>query len=376
MRILLTTTRGAGHFGPLVPFAEAFRRAGDEILFATVRSATGMVEAAGFPVAAVGAAPEDERRAVMAVARELPQNDARRLVVAELFARMDARAAYPGLLAAIDAFRPDMVLHEVAELAGPLAAERAGVPSARVGIGLAGSMEHVTAALLDAVDELREDFGLDPDPLGERLASTPYLTLAPPSLDDSAAAHTLRFQETRVHPRPLPHWWAGDERPLLYLTLGRPFTLHREAIEALAALPMRSLLALDGHRYPVQLGALPGNIRATRGIPQADVLPHTSVVVCDAAFDAVRGALAAAVPLVLMPQSADQARTARRVAELGAGIALDGGGAAIAWLRESVRRVRADHAYRAAAAEIAEDTWALPPVDTAPAALRDLLALV
>jgi hypothetical protein len=32
MRILLTTTRGAGHFGPLVPFAEAFRRAGDEIL--------------------------------------------------------------------------------------------------------------------------------------------------------------------------------------------------------------------------------------------------------------------------------------------------------------------------------------------------------
>src|ERR671919_762157 len=103
MRILLTTTRDAGHFGPLVPFAEAFRRAGDEILFATVRSATGMVEAAGFPVAAVGAAPEDERRAVMAVARELPENDARRLVVAELFARVDARAAYPGVLAALDA---------------------------------------------------------------------------------------------------------------------------------------------------------------------------------------------------------------------------------------------------------------------------------
>jgi hypothetical protein len=89
---------------------------------------------------------------------------------------MDARAAYPGVLAAIEDFRPDLVVHEVAELAGPLAAERAGVPSARVGVGLAASWDPVAAVLIDAVDELRADFGLDPDPLGERLASTPYLT--------------------------------------------------------------------------------------------------------------------------------------------------------------------------------------------------------
>ena len=31
MRVLITTRRGAGHFGPLVPFAQAFRRAGDEL---------------------------------------------------------------------------------------------------------------------------------------------------------------------------------------------------------------------------------------------------------------------------------------------------------------------------------------------------------
>jgi len=49
MRVLLTTRRGAGHFGPLVPFAQAFRRAGDEVLVAAPHAARSMVESAGLP---------------------------------------------------------------------------------------------------------------------------------------------------------------------------------------------------------------------------------------------------------------------------------------------------------------------------------------
>jgi UDP:flavonoid glycosyltransferase YjiC (YdhE family) len=47
MRVLITSRRGAGHFGPLVPFAHAFRRAGDEVLVAAPRAAASMVEGAG-----------------------------------------------------------------------------------------------------------------------------------------------------------------------------------------------------------------------------------------------------------------------------------------------------------------------------------------
>lgn len=383
MRILLTTTRGAGHFGPLFPFAEAFRRAGDEILFATVPAATGMIEAAGFPVVEVDAAPEDERAAVFATAHGLSQDAANTVVVADVFARLDARAAYPGVLNAIEAFRPDLVLHEVAEFAGPLAAERAGVPSARVGIGLAGSMEPISEALFAAVDELRAELGLDADPHGERIASTPYLTLAPPRLDDGAAERTLRFREARADERPLPFWWPGDERPLLYLTFGSVAPqagffpgLYRAAIDALAPLPLRILVTVGTHCDPSGLGPLPANVHATRWVPQADVMPHTTVMVCHGGFGTVRAGLAAGVPMVVLPLFAEQPYNARRVADLGAGIALDGGPAATSSLRESVRRVRADPTYRAKAAEIAEDTLALPPVDAAPAALRELLGLM
>ena len=48
MRVLLTTKRGAGHFGPLIPFARAFRRAGDTVLVAAPQSARPMVRAEGF----------------------------------------------------------------------------------------------------------------------------------------------------------------------------------------------------------------------------------------------------------------------------------------------------------------------------------------
>jgi UDP:flavonoid glycosyltransferase YjiC (YdhE family) len=380
MRILLTTTRGAGHFGPLTPFADAFQRAGDDILFATVPAGAGIVEAAGYPVAFFDEADDAARQALFGRAAQLSELDSNHLVVGDVFVRLDARAAYPGILRIIDDFRPDLVLHEVGELAAPLAAEKRGVPSARVAITLSGTMEPITGTLLAALDELRAEFGLDADPEGERLGSTPYLTLMPPLLDDGDAPSTLRFREARATPRPLPFRWPNEDLPLVYLTFGSVVPqmsffpdLYRRAIDGLAALPLRVLVTVGRHADPRELGALPANVHVAPWVPQADVMPHASVMVCHGGSGTMRGGLAAGVPLVILPLFADQAHNARRVAELGAGIALDGGPSAIPWLAESVRQVRADPAYRAAATEIAEDAWSLPPVDAAPRILRDVL---
>jgi UDP:flavonoid glycosyltransferase YjiC (YdhE family) len=47
MRVLLTSTPGSGHLGPLLPFAHALRRVGHEVLLAAPVSAQGRVERAG-----------------------------------------------------------------------------------------------------------------------------------------------------------------------------------------------------------------------------------------------------------------------------------------------------------------------------------------
>jgi len=104
-------------------------------------------------------------------------------------------------------------------------------------------------------------------------------------------------------------------------------------------------------------------------------MPHAAAMVCHGGFGTVRMALASGVPMVVLPLFADQPHNARRIAELGAGIALERGQAGIAELAGAVEVVLDDLFYRAAAARVAAEVRTLPPVDAAPYVLRGLLHL-
>ena len=75
---------------------------------------------------------------------------------------------------------------------------------------------------------------------------------------------------------------------------------------------------------------------------------------------------------MIVPGFADQPRNAKRVAELGAGIALEDGTGGLA---AAVRRLLAEPSYRSAAQRVAAEVAALPPVDEAPDALREWIDL-
>src|SRR3954469_21640843 len=107
MRVLISTTRGAGHFGPLIPFAQAIVRAGGDVLVCVPESGVPMVEGAGFPAWPVAEPDSAARDAVFASVRQLSDDEANVRVVRDVFARMDARATQPRLAAAMTAWRPD-----------------------------------------------------------------------------------------------------------------------------------------------------------------------------------------------------------------------------------------------------------------------------
>ena len=385
MRVLFTTTGGAGHVGPLVPFARALLGEGHEVLVAVRRSNTGAVLAAGLPVREVGDAPEAAVAAVFASVQGLGFDEANERVGAELFAGLHGVAALPGVQAAIEEWRPDVLVHESAELAGPLAAERAGLPRARVSLTLAWSEERFLPAAGHAMAPTRAALGLPADPELAWMRDGPVLSLTPLAFEDPAApgpAHTQRFREDEEPAGALPaHWWPGQDGPLVYVTFGSvaptmPYFpgVYLDAIAALAALPVRVLLTVGRAADPAALGPLPPNVHVERWVPQSDVVPHAAAMVCHGGFGTVRGALAAGLPLVVVPLFADQPYNARRVASLGAGIELEGGPAAVAGVGDAVRRVLADPSYAAAAADIAADVRALPPVDAAVGLLTDLAA--
>jgi UDP:flavonoid glycosyltransferase YjiC (YdhE family) len=385
MRVLMTTKAGAGHLGPLIPFARAFQRAGADVLVAAPREAAAMVRAEGLSLWAFDDPPAEERAAIFAEVRDQPSDAGQHgRVAGDIFARIDARAAYPGVLAACRAWGPDVVISEITEFAGPLAAEVVGVPSVCVGISQQGKEERVTSVVVAAVGELREHFGLAPDPAGERLLHRPYFTLMPDALEDPATpalGHAQRFREARpAVRRHLLYGGPVDGRPLVYVTFGSAAPsmeffpgLYRAVIDALAGLPVRLLVTVGRDRDPAGLGLLPENVRAERWVPQAELMPHVAAMVCHGGSGTLTMGLAAGVPMAVLPLFADQPWNAERVDALGAGIHLEGGPEAVNGLREAVVRLTGDPGYRATAQRIAAEMRALPPVDAAVGVVRGLL---
>jgi MGT family glycosyltransferase len=175
-------------------------------------------------------------------------------------------------------------------------------------------------------------------------------------------------------PAPLPDHWPGDDRPLVYVTFGSvaasvPFAapIYRVAVQAVADLPARVLLT-TGQRID-RLDAPGPHVHIAPWVPQADVLARADLVVCHGGSGTTLGALEAGVPLVITPLFADQPESARRVAEVGAGLRVGTGGPTSAVdpgeLRRAITDVLADPGFAATARGLAAETRALPPVDEA-----------
>ncbi len=379
MRALFSSTRGAGHFNPLVPFARAFERAGHELLFAGPPDLAGAVDAAGFEFWQFDPPAEDELGAVWARVPELPPMEANEVVVGEVFGRLNTTAALPRLRAAFEEWGPDVVVRDPNEYGSALAAELHGIPHARVAIGLASTEELGLRIAAGAVDALRRAEGLAPDPDAGRLRRSPYLSLFPPTLDEGAQPDTRRFHDPAWDEPPgeLPDWWPGREsEPLLYVTFGsvagsfpQALPVYGVAMQAVAELPVRVLLTVGRELDLDALPPAPENVRVERWVPQQDVLGHAAAALVHGGSGSTLGALAAGVPLVVMPLFADQPQNARRVAEVGAGVAVepnrDDLDATVSPLREAIRNVLETPSYGERARALADESRALPVVDNA-----------
>jgi UDP:flavonoid glycosyltransferase YjiC (YdhE family) len=95
------------------------------------------------------------------------------------------------------------------------------------------------------------------------------------------------------------------------------------------------------------------------------LMPHAAAMVGHGGSGSTLIALAAGVPLALVPLFVDGPANARRVAGIGAGIELERGLAGTSGLAGAVRALIADPRYREAAGRVAEEIRALPPVDHA-----------
>jgi hypothetical protein len=282
VRVLVASTDGAGHLGPLLPFADALTERGDDAL-----------QLVGDPP------PADFREAFARSSR------AEQAVLAnrEWFGRQCTAAMQPTIDAACEAFAPDLIVREPCEFASAIAARERGIDCVTVACSPA-AVEWSSLELIDPVL---------PAGLVEYLRASPYLTRFPASLDPSPFPDTRRYREATP---------PASDGSLIYATFG-------SVAAGLGLEPYRALLdAVDGLDVDVllttgtdlDLGPVPSNVRVERWVPQAEALAHASLVVCHGGSGTVLGALAANVPLLIMPLFADQFANAETLSDAGAAI--------------------------------------------------------
>ena len=280
MRVLIASTAGAGHVGPLLPFAAALEERGDE-----VRRVIG----------------EPDRRGTWDGFEELSHEQQSAYFGREWFGRICTAAAQPAIDAACDEFRPELILREPCEYASAVAAEARGIPHVTIAI----SQARAEWSCIELVE------GVLPGAVVEALRTAPYLSRFPGSLDRSPFPDTRRYAESQA---------PESTRELVYATFGT-------VAAGLGYDPYRALLdAVDGLDVPVllttgeelDLGPVPPNVRVERWVPQPEALARASLVVCHGGSGTVLGTLAAGIPLIILPLFADQLSNARMLAEAGA----------------------------------------------------------
>jgi UDP:flavonoid glycosyltransferase YjiC (YdhE family) len=366
VRALFASTRGAGHFNPLVPFVEAALRAGHEVLVAGPPPLAPAVERAGYPFWEGEAPPEEVLGPVWERVPTVLPDEANAIVIGTIFADLNVAAMLPRMHAAFEQWRPDLVVREQNEYASAIAADVHGVPQLRLGVALAHGEELGLEVGAPALERRH------PGSVAAIRAS-PYMTLFPESLEDpdlAAPSSVHRFRTPTTDPvTPLPSWWPGDERPLVYVSFGSvtgslPFAgaVYGAALAAAGELSARVLMTVGDETDLDGLGPAPAHVRVERWVPQADVLAEASVVVCHGGSGTTLGALAAGLPLVIVPLFADQPENARRVAAVGAGVAVEPEPGA---LRGAIEEVLGEPSYGRRAREVAAEMAALAPVDAA-----------
>jgi UDP:flavonoid glycosyltransferase YjiC (YdhE family) len=377
VRVLFASTRGTGHFTPLVPFIEGCLRRGHEVIVAGPPPLADAVARAGYAFWEGASPPEDELGAVWGRVPTVPPEEANEIVIGEIFGGLNVRAMLPRLEEACAEWRPDVVIREQAEFASAIAAHRHGLPHARVGVSLAGLERRGMELVGPKLDEMEPG-------VAERIWESPYLTYLPAALEDPDSARppaTYRFRY------PAPERQARGARPLVFVSFGTEAaampmagSLYAAVFEAAAELPADVLLAL-GQR-DADLGALgpaPDNLRVEAWVNPAEVLPRADAAVSHGGFGTTMGAIASGLPLVVVPLFGDQPDNALRVEAAGAGVVLwpdpERAAEAIrtsidpAALGAAITTVLEDPSYGRVAAGLAAEMAAQPPTDEALAAV-------
>ncbi|XVQ90075.1 macrolide family glycosyltransferase [Microbispora siamensis] len=362
---------GYGHIIPTLPVVAELTRRGDTVHYFALDYFRTAVEATGAVFHSYGDLPLD---GLDGGGDPLAQINA--------FLRL-GRWVLEHRLEDVRALRPDYILYDILSAWGGHMATVLGVPAVcsvpsllvnrRMAYALPLRVLRVLAARLTSPRQLvrnrtlarsiRRAYGVDqphdfrvfadPGPLNIVYSSRMFQPYA-----DSLPEDRFVFVGPTAAARPgfhFPFDWL-DGRPLVYVSLGTVFNdrpdFFRACVEAFGDQDVQLVIAAGRSVESWDLGEIPGNVRIEAFVPQIELLRHASLFVTHGGTNSVYESLLCGVPMVVVPQSADQPWVARRVARLGAGRVLPDRRFGARSLRRAAAAVMSRPSYAEAAARV------------------------
>ena len=285
----------------------------------------------------------------------------------------EAVASTPLVRAALDDDRPDLFLADIAGYSARVLAHRWDRPLVQLSPtyvawgGYAQDMAEVLAPLHadPAFADYQQAFAawlraegvpLDPD----AFTGVPprSLVLVPRAMQphaDRVDGRRYTFVGPCLDRRPHQGGWPAPRRPLVLVSLGSAYTdvpaFYRDCFAAFGDLDRDVVVQIGAHTDEAALGTVPANTTLHRWVPQLAVLEHAHAFVTHAGMGGSAEGLWHGVPMVAVPQAADQFGNAERLAELGVARHLPAADVTPAALREALLALD-DPAVRARSAAL------------------------
>lgn len=373
MRILFSSVPQHGHLLPLFPLARAFQERGHEVAVLTAAGMAPVIEAQGLGHLPAGPLPDVLFAEVARRTGADPAGAPTPGSVAEFFAGTRIDLTADEALAAAKTFEPDLVVAELCDFVGPLVAAATDTPVATLAFG--PPLPLVFTDAMEALARTRHEARDLPWEPRKWLLDTWPASMRADEWQRPEGWLPLRpeaFREPGAQSATLP----VPARPRVLVTFGTYFgdpAKLSPLLRALSAVDADVVVTLGLVSKPEEFDVDHERIKFVGFTPMEDLLDGVDVVVTHGGAGTTSAALMKGVPLVVLPQGADQFFQAERVAAARAGVALAPDAQTPQALTDAVRTVLGDVTIRENVTTIAKEIAAMPDAHEVAATLESRL---
>lgn len=277
------------------------------------------------------------------------------------------RHCYPGIVALLKTYQPDLIIGDHQLFAAPVAAENLGIPyatsvTAPAAVKIMNELPKVHEWEVNQIIGLQKELGFHEE---RSLATSELLTLVLTSgyffgeMEDLPSQYKFTgpvLTERRISCEFDWDWLKNASNKKILVSIGTTFdhdhkkAFFQKVVDAFKDEDVTVVVVSD----PQLFERWPDNFMVYRQVPQLDLLPHLDGVVCHGGHNTVSETLSNGIPLVVIPIAYDQSHVAGRVVRTEAGERLNFNRFKANHLREAVQQILNNPGYREAAQKVGQ----------------------